>query len=135
MPVMGGMDLDLEELLGMFAANPALTEGLATMSIFDPKSQLLGKRADRAEWLQRTPGATGQSVGGGYVASSPLEHLGVAMNRIQGGQQARDIGGQQDAMLQGDVGTRQALVKAMLRAMQGGQGGEDAGSGMLPGVI
>lgn len=120
---MGMEGIDLEQLLAMFAANPSLMEGLATMSVFDPKSNILGQRAGRAQQLQFTPSAQGQHAGGTYVASSPLEHMGVAMQRIQGGQQMRDVSGQQDAMLSGDVNTRKGLAQAMAEVMRRARGG------------
>lgn len=57
----------------------------------DDRIRLLMQSMQRARELQNAPSARGMSVGGTYVASSPLEHLAAAMSRYRGGKRAKDI--------------------------------------------
>lgn len=112
----------------------ALLEAMAAMGALPDEQALLMQQMGQGQGLMNTPGAQGQNVGGTYVASSPLEHLGVLAQRGVGAykqkgaeQGLRDtfakqtegrlaFGTQQQAQQEEEM----AMMKALLSAMQGG---------------
>lgn len=112
----------------------ALLEAMAAMGALPEEQALLMNQMGQGAGMMNTPGAQGQNVGGTYVASSPLEHLGVLAQRGVGAykqgqaeQGYRDTLAKQTAGRQafgeqqmGQQDEEMAMMKALLAAMQGG---------------
>jgi hypothetical protein len=61
-----------------------LVEAMAQMSTIPDEQGLSMRELGMGTDLAQTPGAEGTKLGYTYVASSPLEHLAVALNRYRG---------------------------------------------------
>jgi len=109
------MDPDL--LLEMLS-DPETAATLAQMGVFADKTKALGQERNLGESMYATPSAQGREVGRTYVASSPLEHIGVAVERTLGARKMNDAMGQQNALISGDANARQKLAAAMAAAMR-----------------
>lgn len=84
---------DLYSLLA--SADPQTLQAMIDAGLVDDRMGLAGKQLGIAHEQFNTPGADGRNVGHTYVASSPMEHLAVAMRRYQG---ARGMQGAQGRM-------------------------------------
>lgn len=112
----------------------AFIEQLVALGVIPEEQALLLRQAQQGQQAFQTPGAQGQNVGGTYVASSPLEHLGVLAQRASGAaQQGRADEGLQDTFARQTAGrgafARQQMgqqdeetemMKALIQALQGG---------------
>lgn len=96
--------------------NPELVQALSEAGVFPDEMDMLQSQLKRADALRTTPGAQGREVGRTYVASSPLEHLAVGLQRYQGGKGVQQGIGQQDALL----GRMRANAQAMAQAIREG---------------
>jgi hypothetical protein len=69
-------------------------QSLAALGIGPEELAMFLRQSDQGYAATQTPSAQGRNVGSTYVASSPLEHLSVALERGMGGrqQQAADEG-------------------------------------------
>jgi hypothetical protein len=61
-----------------------LIQAMSQMSTIPDEQGLAMKQMGMGTDLSQTPGAEGTKLGYTYVASSPLEHLAVALNRYRG---------------------------------------------------
>lgn len=122
-----------DEILMQLLTDPAMAEQLAAMSAYGDKSALLGQAAKRADAMRGTPSAEGRQVDRAYVAASPLEHLGVAVNRGLGERNLRNATSDQQSLISGDMDARKALAKAMATAMQRAKAQQAPGPGPAPG--
>ena len=104
----------LLELLGPEGVQSMLDAGSINLKMAQAQQQAArgGKMIDSGEGMMQTPGAQGMRVGNTYVASSPLEHLSVAMARAMGADKAKSGGAMQDQ-------ANAAQTKAMADLMEG----------------
>jgi hypothetical protein len=117
--------------------SPELLAQLSEMGIAPDELDMLHQQVQRAQALRNTPGAQGREVGRTYVASSPLEHLAVGLQRVQGQQGIQGGEQSQAALLQ----RLQAKAQALGMALRGGgqqqgppQPPLDMPPGLYPGV-
>jgi hypothetical protein len=75
----------------------AFLEQIGALGAVPDEQGLLMRQANQGQALMNTPSAAGQNVGGTYRASSPLEHLSVALQRVMGAKQQQ---GAEDAFRQ-----------------------------------
>ena len=88
-----------------------------------PEEQaLLMKQRQSAEALMGAPSAQGRNVGATYVASSPLEHLSVALQRGMGAQRTKRA----DEAMEGTFERQTQGRRAGLKAYQEQQARETA---------
>ncbi len=110
--------------------DPEVMQQLSEMGIFPDSMDLMGQQMKRAEALRGTPGAQGREVGNTYVASSPLEHLAVGLQRTLGQQGINNTAGQQNDLLQRMRGSVMDQARAMARALRGGAGVDQMPAGI-----
>ena len=92
----GAIDPGLADLLlRMQEGDPEALQALIDATLSEDRAGLAGQQMKMGQGLMQTPGAEERSVGGTYVAASPLEHLSTAMSRAMGAQMTR--GAQADA--------------------------------------
>jgi len=94
----------------------ALVQYLTQMSGSPEEQSLLMRSADQGSAMQGTPSAMGQNVAGTYVASSPLEHLSVALQRVMGGQKQKGAEEAYRASITKQTAGRGKYGDALLRA-------------------
>jgi hypothetical protein len=106
---------------------PHLAE-MAALGAIPEEQGLLQNQIGQGMQQQNIPGATGQNVGRTYVASSPLEHLSVALQRGMGGMKQREAEGQfRETLAQQTKGREaaasrtNALERVMLMMLRGQQ--------------
>jgi hypothetical protein len=88
-----------------------------------PEAQdLLGQQSQVGLGMFGAPSAQGQNVGGTYVASSPLEHMSVALQRAMGGKMYRGAQDEMGANVQKMGAARSATMADILQKMLGGSG-------------
>lgn len=104
--------IDPDLLLEMLS-DPELQQALAEMSAYQDRQAGLGRQEGLGREMLGTPSAPGREVGRTYVASSPLEHFSVALQRGMGAKRLNDAQGQREALIQGDVGTRKTLAQRL----------------------
>jgi hypothetical protein len=102
--------------------SPELLALLQQIAGTPEEQEMLGQEAQIGLGMLNTPGAQGMNVGGTYVASNPVEHLSVALQRAMGAKQYR---GAQDEMM-GNIAkqgaARSATMADILQKMLGGGG-------------
>ena len=91
------MDQDLYEL--MASLDPQSRDQLLRAVNADAQVGLAGHQMGIGNELLNTPTAEGRNVGRTYVASSPLEHMSVALRRGIGAQKMNQAGADQQAAL------------------------------------
>jgi hypothetical protein len=105
--------------------SPELLALLQQIAGTPEEQEMLGQEAQIGLGMLNTPGAQGMNVGGTYVASNPVEHLSVALQRAMGAKQYR---GAQDEMM-GNIAkqgaARSATMADILQKMLGGGGQPD----------
>jgi len=99
-------------------ASPELIGKMAGVGAYPERQALLMEQMRRAQALASTPGAQGLHAGGTFVAASPLEHLGVALNRTLGQIQQGSITGAQRKLIEADQATREGIARIMAEAMR-----------------
>lgn len=109
--------MDYADLLqGM---DPATIQSMVDAGLIPQQMGLQQHQADIGNQMFQTPSAEGRNVGHTYVASSPLEHLSVAVQRAMGASKMQDAMRQQQALLQQSGKTQgagwQQIVEAMRR--------------------
>jgi hypothetical protein len=109
--------MDYEALLEAIS-DPAMAEQLAQMAGYSDQMALANAKAHRADALRATPLAAGREVGRAYVASSPLEHMAVAVQRAKGEHDLSAVNKAQQGLIAGDTNARTALARAMGEAMR-----------------
>lgn len=99
----------------------AMIQALVELGAIPEEQALLMRQADQGLAMQGAPTPQGMSVGGTYVASSPLEHLSAALQRGLG---AKKQQGAEEAF-RGTLGKqtqgRQGYADALMRLLRGQQ--------------
>jgi hypothetical protein len=96
----------------------ALIQMLVQLGAIPEEQALLMRQMDQGAGMMQTPGAQGQNVGGTYVASNPLEHLSVALQRGMGAQKQRGAEGAYRDTLGKQTAGRSAYAEALKRLME-----------------
>lgn len=89
------MDESMYDLLIDQGFTEADIERLMELGVLSEEQKILDRQRKQAELLQGTPGARGRYASRVYKAANPLEHTGVALNRIRGTQQLMGLPGQE----------------------------------------
>jgi len=114
---------------------PHISE-MSTLGAIPDEQGLLQNQIGQGMQQQNTPLAQGQNAGRAYVASSPLEHLAVALQRGMGGMKQREAEGQyRDTLSQQTKGreasaSRANALERILLMMQRGQQPATPGLGL-----
>ena len=110
-----------EWLAGAEAQNPGALQQMIDAGLFGDRAALAGQDMAQGAAMMNAPGAQGMRVGGTYVASSPLEHASVALERAMGASRMNDARQSQDQLV-GQKGTgMEALIRAMAKRGQPAQ--------------
>jgi hypothetical protein len=124
-----------EELLMHLLTDPEMADQLAQMGLYGDKAALFGQDTKRADLQRGIASPEGRFVGSTYVAASPLEHLGVAMQRMAGQQNLSNARQAQEQLMSGDVAARKGLASAMAQAMRRRREGEPMESIQSPRML
>ena len=94
------MDESMYDMLVEQGFTEADIERLMELGVLSQEQDILDRQRKQAELLQATPGARGRFAGRVYKAANPLEHAGVALQRIRGSQQLAGLPGQERDLAQ-----------------------------------
>jgi hypothetical protein len=88
---------DLYDLISQ--ADPETLQAMIDAGLVPERSNIAQGQYNYGQKLAGTPSAQGREVGKTYVASSPLEHLAVALRNYQGQKMMKDAQSQQQGLL------------------------------------
>lgn len=115
--------------------DPALLEEMTRLGSVPDRQELLKQRIIAGRGASQTPTPQGASVGGTYMAASPLEHMASALQRAMGyGQVGQGNAGMEASFGQQDKG-RLAYAQALARAMQQAQQTPEPYDGSSPTLV
>ena len=96
-----------------------LISQLVALGAIPEEQALLMRQADQGAGMAMTPGPQGMNVAGTYVASSPLEHLSSALQRVMGSRMQDEALGQYRDTLGKQTAGRGSYADALMKLMQG----------------
>lgn len=112
------MDPELAALLSQLT--PEDIDALVGAGQTDDRMSIQANAMKMAQAMASSPGAQGAHAGDLYVASSPLEHLAVGLDRIQGQRGVSDARAQMSGLIDQKGGALADAWKRQIAAMQGG---------------
>ena len=99
----------------------ALIQQLVALGAIPEEQALMLRQADQGAGMMQTPSAQGMNVGGTFKASSPVEHLSVALQRMLGGKMQKAALSQYQGTLGKQTAGRGVYADALLKMLNGGQ--------------
>jgi hypothetical protein len=99
-------------------ANPGTIQKMLDAALSGDRMGVEGDTMKMGADLWNTPSAKGQNVGQTYVASSPLEHLSVALQKGLGADKLNKSQFAQQGLINQKGSGLEALIKAMMRGGQ-----------------
>jgi hypothetical protein len=99
-----------------------LIDQLVALGVLPEQEAMQMRQANQGAAMMQTPMAEGRNVGHTYVASSPLEHLSVGLQRAMGARQQDEALRQYQETLGQQTAGRSAYADALRRLMMGQQG-------------
>lgn len=104
----------------------ALAQAMSGLGSMPDRQALLKQHMEWGHDATQAPAPKGMQVGGTYMASSPLEHIAAALQRVMGYRQQ----GQGERGLTASLGEQDKLrgqyADALMRAMAARDGGREA---------
>jgi hypothetical protein len=95
--------------------NPGSLQKMLDAALYGDRMGVEGDTMKMGADLWNTPSAKGQNVGQTYVASSPLEHLSVALQRGLGASKLNQSQATQQGLINQKGTGLEALIKAMMQ--------------------
>jgi hypothetical protein len=109
-------DQEYNDLLAQVGSDPERLRALLEAAVSGDQMALAQRQLGVGQDLFATPGAQGREVGRTYVASSPLEHLSVALRQGIGAKRMQDALTQQQTVIDQKKKGMNTLLEAIAGA-------------------